>query len=117
MNEVTTRMSYPERKVAEYLKQKRIDWTYEQPVFIWDDEGRPRVWAPDFYLHQFGIYVKVCGSKDFDYEYRKRIFTNNGHLVIFIHIYKGTDKWEQHFRKYLRQFLVRRIRALSGIPI
>lgn len=36
-------MSYPERKVAEFLKKMNIKWTYEQSVFVWDDEGRPRV--------------------------------------------------------------------------
>jgi len=35
-------------------------------VFVWDGDGRPRVWTPDFYLTQFGIYLEVCGSKEFD---------------------------------------------------
>ena len=25
----------------------------------------------DFYLVPFGIYVEVCGSENFDYDYRK----------------------------------------------
>jgi len=44
------RMTKAERKVAELLKVLGIKWTYEQPVFVWDENNRPRVWAPDFYL-------------------------------------------------------------------
>jgi len=62
-------MEDSEKEVAEYLKQLRIYWLYESPIFVYDEKGRPRVWTPDFYLPQFGIYIEVCGSEDFDYEY------------------------------------------------
>ena len=52
-------MTYPEKKVAEYLRKMNIEWVYEQLMFVWDDDGRPRVWTPDFYLTQFGIYFGV----------------------------------------------------------
>jgi hypothetical protein len=106
MNEITTRMSYPERKVTEYLRHIGIDWTYEQPVFVWDDEGRPRVLEPDFYLHKIGIYVEVCGSRDFDYEFRKRIFSKNGCCVIFLHVFKGANRWQSYFMCALRNNLL-----------
>jgi len=89
MNTLSSRMTVPERKVAEYLRTMNIEWVYEQPVFVWDGDGRPRVWTPDFYLTQFGIYLEVCGSKDFNYEYRKRVFSKNGYCVIFLHVFKG----------------------------
>lgn len=72
-------MTRSEKEVAGLLKELDILWTYEQPVFVWDENKRPRVWAPDFFLVPFGIYVEVCGSKDFDYDYRRRIFDKNGH--------------------------------------
>ena len=61
-------MTNAEKEVADLLKEMGIKWTYEQPVFIWDENKRPRVWAPDFYLIPFGIYVEVCGSEHFDYD-------------------------------------------------
>jgi len=64
-------MTKPEKEVANFLKNIGIKWSYEQPVFIWDENKRPRVWTPDFYLVSFGIYIEVCGSKSFDYRYRK----------------------------------------------
>jgi len=48
-------MSYPERKVVEFLKKMNIEWTYEQPVFVWNDDGRSRVWAPAVYLAQLSM--------------------------------------------------------------
>ena len=94
---VYDRMTNAEREVAHLLKEMSIRWTYEHPVFVWDENKRPRVWAPDFYLSQFGIYVEVCGSKDFDYEYRKNIYENNKLNVIFLHAYKKTNKWKKYF--------------------
>ena len=63
---IYNRMTNAEREVAVLLIEMGIKWSYEHPVFVWDENKRPRVWAPDFYLVHFGIYVEVCGSKDFD---------------------------------------------------
>ncbi len=90
-------MTRCEKEVADLLKEMGIKWTYEQSVFVWDENKRPRVWAPDFYLVPFRIYVEVCGSEDFNYEYRRKIFARNGHLVIFLHLYKESNKWNISF--------------------
>jgi len=95
-------MTRSEKEVAELLKELDILWTYEQPVIVWDENKLLRVWAPDFYLVPFDIYVEVCGSKDFDYDYRRRIFDKNGHKVIFLHLYKEPSKWQQHLIQYLQ---------------
>jgi len=94
-------MTRCEKEVADLLKEMGIKWAYEQPVFVWDENKRPRVWAPDFYLAAFGIYVEVCGSANFDYEYRRKVFDRNGHMVIFLHLYKETNKWKNHLMSYL----------------
>lgn len=102
-NSVYDRMTNAEREVAELLKDLGIKWSYEHPIFVWDENKRPRVWAPDFYLIQFGIYVEVCGSTQFDYEYRRKIFDKNGYRVIFLHIYKDKRKWKYHLVNYLEK--------------
>jgi len=109
------RMTKAEREVACKLQGLGIQWSYEQPVFVWDLDGRPRVWTPDFYLKQFGVYLEVCGSQDFDYEYRKRVFSQNGYCVIFLHVFKGKTNWERHFKKYLRVFLSIREISFSNL--
>ena len=108
-------MTNAEREVAELLKDLGIKWSYEHPVFVWDENRRPRVWAPDFYLVPFGIYVEVCGSKDFDYEYRKKIFGHNGYKVIFLHLYKESSKWQRHFFSYLEFFIKNRTEKFNQV--
>lgn len=108
-------MTNAERAVAELLKDLGIKWAYEQPVFIWDENNRPRVWTPDFYLKQFGIYLEVCGSEQFDYEYRRKIFNSNGYRVIFLHFYKRRYYWEKHLLKYLNLFVMYRNNKLNQI--
>ncbi len=90
------RMTRSEREVAHLLKELGIFWKYEKPVYVQDDDNRPRVWTPDFYLCQFAIYVEVCGSSNFDYEYRRKIFKMNDCQVIFLHLYKDTKNWKKH---------------------
>jgi hypothetical protein len=101
---IYNKMTNAERKVADVLKEMGIEWRYEKPVFVWDDKNRSRVWTPDFYLISFGVYVEVCGSNEFNYEYSRKIFDVNGHLVIFLHLYKECYKWKDHFIFYLELF-------------
>ena len=86
-------MTRCEKEVAELLKEMGIKWSYEKPVFVWDENKRPRVWAPDFYLIPFGVYIEVCGSASFNYEYRRKILDKNGIRVIFLHLYESENKW------------------------
>ena len=95
-------MTKSEQEVAQFLKELGIFWSYEKPIYVWDKNERPRVWTPDFFLNQFSIYVEVCGSEDFDYEYRKTTYKENGYDVIFLHLYKESKRWKRHFINYLK---------------
>jgi hypothetical protein len=108
-------MTEPEKEVARFLKSLGIYWSYERPIFIWDENKRPRVWTPDFWLVSFGIYIEVCGSKEFDYEYRRRIFEKNGYKVIFLHLFKEAYKWRSHLINYLCIFTSHRNYKLNEI--
>ncbi len=112
---VYDQMTKFEKEVAIMLKDPGIKWSYEQPVFVWDENKRPRVWAPDFYLVPFGIYVEICGSEKFDYEYRRKIFEKNGYRVIFLHLYKEKNRWLFHFISYLESFTQKRNYKLKTI--
>ena len=108
-------MTRSEKEVANLLKDLGVFWKYEKPVYVQDDHNRPRVWTPDFYLVQYGIYVEVCGSKDFDYEYRRKIFDRNDYHVIFLHLYKEKDKWKHHLMSYLKKIMDYRYHKLNEI--
>jgi len=98
------KMTRSEKEVAKLLKNLGIKWAYEHPVFVWDENKRPRVWAPDFYLIHFGIYIEVCGSKNFDYKYRRTIYNEDGYKVIFLHLYKESREWKNHLFNFLEMF-------------
>ena len=90
-------MTNYEKEVAGLLKDSGIRWSYEHPVFVWDENKRPRVWTPDFYLISLGIYIEVCGSANFDNEYGKKIYNINRHSVIFFTIIQRIRKMEKSF--------------------
>jgi len=108
-------MTNYEKEVAGLLKNFGIRWSYEHPIFVWDENKRPRVWAPDFYLVPFGIYIEVCGSENFNYEYRRKIFDKNGYRVIFLHLYKESNKCMNYFINYLQIFTNNRNNKLKKI--
>lgn len=96
-------MTDAERQVAEYLKELKIWWSFQAPVFVYDEKDRPRVWTPDFYLPKLGMYIEVCGHEKFDYEYRERIYKKNEFHVAFVHVYKGAEKWKNYILKRIME--------------
>jgi len=94
MDSIYEKMTDPEREVADYLKERDLWWVFESPVFVYDENDRPRLWAPDFYIPKLGLYIEVCGSKKFNYEYRKEIYEKNGIPVVYLHFYKRPRKWK-----------------------
>ena len=88
-------------EVAKYLNKLNFDWYYQHPVFLYDEKKRPRVWTPDFYLPELKVHIEVCGSKDFYYDYRDKIFQKNDVSVIFLHTYKKNEEWQSWFRKQI----------------
>jgi hypothetical protein len=110
---VYERMTDAEKLVAEYLKGLKLNWKFEYPVFLYDERKRPRVWTPDFYLTELGIYIEVCGSKEFDYKYRYGIYKNNKVDVVFLHMFRNKDEWQHHFRKELLVLVKDRLNQLN----
>jgi len=100
-------MRKSEKQVAKYLNELGLWWIYESPVFVYDEKDRPRVWTPDFYIPKLGMHIEVCGSVDFDYDYREKTYKKNGIYVIFLHSYKESSKW--------KKFLVKRIMEIEEI--
>ena len=103
MDSIYADMEYSERQVANYLKELDLWWIYESPIFVYDEKDRPRVWTPDFYIPKLGIYIEVCGSKKFNYEYRDKIYKKNEVHVIFVHFYKERKKWKNYLVKRIKE--------------
>lgn len=112
--------TYSEKLVEDFLKERNIRCDFEQPVYVKDDKDRPRVWSPDFYLPELGMYVEVCGAKRRAYKFRKEVYKKNKIPVIFVHTYKET-KWRFYLLTEMKRiteerskFLTERIRASDG---
>lgn len=98
-------MTDTERTVAAFLDELNLKWFYESPVFLYDNEDRPRVWTPDFYLPKLGMHIEVWNSEEKSPEYRKDAYQKNGYHVIFVHTYKEESRW--------KNFLVSRITEIE----
>lgn len=58
-----------ERKIAEILNEYGIDFKYESPLLINDNQNKQRIWYPDFYLPEYGVYIENYGIENIsDYD-------------------------------------------------
>jgi hypothetical protein len=78
-----------ERKVAEVFDKYGISYKYESPVLVHDDQNKPRIWYPDFYLPTLGVYVEYygfTGNPDYDTLRKKKeqVYQNMGFQVVAV---------------------------------
>jgi hypothetical protein len=111
--DVYLKMSESEKEVANYLKELNIWWNYEHPIFVYDDRDRPRVWTPDFYLPELGMYIEVCGSEKFDYKFREEICKNNKIPIFFVHKYKDKNSWKYYLKRRLIEISEKRQKIID----
>jgi hypothetical protein len=94
MHSVYENMSSAELAVCEYISEMGLWWQYEQPVFVYDDKQRPRVWTPDFYIPELGIYIEVVGNRyNPNYSFRDKVYRGNRIPIIFLHI--QAEDWKE----------------------
>ena len=109
-------MTLAERSVADFLTDNHVNWIFEKPVSIIEENDRTRTWYPDFYLHDIGIYLEVCGAKrDNDYDFRKEAYKSNKLPVVLIEQYKEDAKWQHYLMKELLEIHGYRNDALQKV--
>ena len=52
-----------ERKIADFLSRYSIAYNYEPGIVVYPAKAQPRIWYPDFYLPDLGIYIEYFGMK------------------------------------------------------
>jgi hypothetical protein len=110
------KMTLGERQTADFLSSLGIYWKFHYPVTVYDKEDLARIYYPDFYLPQFGIYVEVCGAnRKQEYDRRKRLYFANNVKVIFVETYKDRAKWKMFLLSSLFRIQVERITHLYTI--
>lgn len=95
MSMLYEKMTLAERRVAGFPRAKRIAWRYEPGLFVVDPDGRPRLWTPDFFLPDLGIYVEVVGRPGADYDFRRGVYEENRIPILFVRIGDDPD-WMAH---------------------
>lgn len=107
--------------VCNFLKEMRVFWIFEQPVFLSDNMDRPRLFAPDFFLPELGIYIEVMGNPNKpDYERRMEIYEKNFIPIIFIAPFHH-DKWRNEILFFIeetnqaRNNKIKRIKSNLGL--
>lgn len=100
-NSVYDNMSEGELAVCNYVNNLGLWWQYEQPVFVYDEKDRPRVWCPDFFVPQLGIYIEVMGYDKGRYDYRRDIYQRNQISIIFIN--PRSNGWRDELKSQMFQ--------------
>lgn len=80
--------SWGEAQIARLLNRYSIPYLYEHPVAVLD-QGRARLWYPDFQLRDCGLLIEYCGRPD-DPAYaagmakKQRVYHANGLTALML---------------------------------
>lgn len=91
-----------EYEVANFLHTFDIDFEYEFPISV-IDEGKTKIWYPDFYLKEYQVVVEYFGMYNHNEGYReavehkKQVFQDCG--IQFVPIYHINKNWEEYLIK------------------
>ena len=78
-----------ERRIAKFLEQENIAFTYEKPLAV-IDQGHTKIFHPDFYLHDFNTiieYFGINGSPDYMARTNRKIDIYQKNHIPFIPVY------------------------------
>ena len=109
-------MTGEERKVANFLTEKKFKLKFQPSVSVYDLGDRYRTFYPDFLLTDLGIYIEVCGAeRNEDYERRDKIYKKNEISIIFVETYKDEGKWQHYLIRKINEIHEKRKSAVSTI--
>lgn len=100
--------SQGEYEIAKFLDEMDIEYEYEFPIAVVDD-GKTKIWYPDFYLTKFQIVVDYFGMYNYNESYRqsvehkKKIFQECG--IQFVPIYELNKGWREYLLKSIHHHL------------
>ena len=110
-----------EQKIATYLEDNSTKYQYESSLLINSNNGKPRIWYPDFYLPEFKTYIEYYGLAG-QQNYQKGIqrkesaYSKMGLDVISVYPWMFTEDWKTYIMKELKKSSVRQYRNLMSKP-
>lgn len=110
-----------ERNIAYFLEDNNIKYHYEQGVLVESGDQKLRIWYPDFYLPEFGMYIEyygIVGDPDYDkgIKVKESAYSRMGLDVVPVY----PDMFAKNWKKYLIDKIADRIQKqyekLSSLP-
>ena len=110
-----------ERKIAYFLDRNDIAYQYEPAVLVHADQGKTRIWYPDFYLGEFKAYIEYFGmvgdrSYDRGVMVKQSVYQQAGLDVISIYPWMLKENWQGYIMGELEKTTLRRYRGLMAKP-
>lgn len=100
--------SIGETRIAEFLSRYSIPYKYESGVVVYPSETQPRIWYPDFYLPDLGIYIEyfgMNGNEDYNQGMRmkRNVYSQQRLPVIPVYPWMFNEDWQGYlFREVKR---------------
>ena len=106
-----------ERRIADFLDSYSIHYQYEHGVYV-TDQGKPRIWYPDFHLPEFATYVEyygLAGDPHYDLGIQRKTAVYAANRLDVIPVYPCTfrDAWQRYIMDSLRHIGERRLETLA----
>ena len=96
-----------EQRIADFLEHYGIQYIYEAPTAVTHHE-KVRIWYPDFYLPEYGLYIEYYGrAGDPDYDRgvaeKTAAYKASGLEVIPVYPYHLTNAWPEYLTREIRE--------------
>lgn len=108
-----------ERRIAQFLEQSNIAFTYEKPLAV-IDQGHTKLFYPDFSLHDFNMiieYFGINGNPDYIARTNHKIDIYQKNHIPFIPVYPQdfAGNWQEYILNTLRDQSISHIGLLNKI--
>ena len=105
-------MNKTEEKVGDFLANY-FKVEYETPLIIKDKRGYVRIWYPDFYLPQLGLFVEVAPFEKESDEDKAEAYNNEHKPVIWIKHYQIEKGWKRYLIGALRNQCEKKLEVIE----
>lgn len=110
--------SQGERRIAAYLKDQGIRFTYERPVAVIDGE-KTKIWYADFHLDDYHILLEYLGMNgnlrnSIVNDYKRRVYKENRYDLIEIYPEDFKRNWQERIRSGIHDTLERRLKDYTS---
>ena len=120
-NGKTNYKSRTEHRIAYFLRNNQIRYQYEPGTLINSENKKTRIWYPDFYLPDYGVYLEyygLAGKKDYNngIKTKEAAYKRTGLDVIPMYPWMLTENWQGYLMNELKRTALRRYKNLISRP-